>query len=89
MLTIADVHLDMTCGACPEQYDATIGNQVVGYLRLQHGHFTVECPTTGGAYVYEAEPVGDGMFENWEREKYLTAAKEAILKWYLERDGTG
>ena len=40
--------LVLTCGACPEQYDAFDGERQVGYLRLRHGHFTVTCPDVGG-----------------------------------------
>jgi plasmid stability protein len=32
------VRLVRTCFACPEQYDAFIGEEKVGYLRLRHGH---------------------------------------------------
>lgn len=82
-----DIDLYKTCGACPEQYDALgpDGNQV-GYLRLRHGSFTVECPDCGGELVYSARPNGDGVFEDDEREIYLSAAKEAIANYH--RDST-
>lgn len=84
MKTINDIELIMTCGACPEQYDAFIDDEQVGYLRLRHGRFTVEYPDVRGRLVYSVSPEGDGIFEDQEREKYLTAAKEAILKEYLQ-----
>ena len=34
-----EIKLIQTCGACPEQYDAFIGEEQVGYLRLRHGYF--------------------------------------------------
>lgn len=76
-----DVYLKRTCGACPEQYDAFMGNEQVGYLRLRGGSFTVECPDCSGELVYSANPDGDGMFMDYEREGFLEAAIEAIKGW--------
>ena len=36
--------LVMTCECCPEQYDVYKNDEKVGYLRLRHGVFTVDCP---------------------------------------------
>lgn len=79
MLTPDDITLELTCYACPEQYDAydPHGHQI-GYLRLRHGAFTVEMPDVGGRLVYEAEPQGDGRFTDEERPRYLLAAKQAL-----------
>jgi len=74
-----DIKLVRTCVACPEQYDAFMNGQQVGYLRLRHGCFRVECPNYGGETIYEAEPKGDGIFEDYERDFYLEKAKEAIF----------
>lgn len=68
-------------GACPEQYGAFLDGEKVGYLRLRHGGFTVECPDCGGCLVFEASPIGDGAFEDDERDYYLRFAAAAILKW--------
>lgn len=68
-------------GACPEQYDAFLDGEKVGYLRLRHGGFTVECPDCGGCLVYRASPIGDGAFEDYERDYYLKFAAVAILSW--------
>lgn len=78
--TIKGITLKLTCGACPEQYDAYKGSKIVGYLRLRHGSFYVDFPECGGETIYEAEPKGDGMFESEERETYLTKAIDAILE---------
>lgn len=78
--TIKGIELHQTCGACPEQYDAYDGSKQVGYLRLRHGHFTVEVHNmSDSTLVYEAEPEGDGEFMPDEREKYLTKAVDAII----------
>lgn len=39
--TAGDIELRQTCAACPEQYDAYLNGELVGYLRLRHGHFRV------------------------------------------------
>jgi len=83
---IDGVKLELTCGACPEQYDAYIGDEQVGYLRLRHGFFTVECPDCGGERVYEAEPNGDGLFDDIEREFYLREAVSAVKAWKGNQD---
>jgi plasmid stability protein len=80
------VRLVRTCFACPEQYDAFIGEEKVGYLRLRHGHFRVECPDVWGEMVYEASPKGDGIFDDDERVEHLQAAREAIAEWWRERE---
>jgi hypothetical protein len=80
------VKLVRTCTACPEQYDAYIGERKVGYLRLRGGAFTVQCPDCDlfGPYVYAAATIGHGEFAESEREHHLTAAKDAIAKWAAE-----
>lgn len=71
--------LVQTCGACPEQYDVFNGRgQNVGYLRLRHGRFSVDCPF--GNEVYSAHPEGDGIFESNERDHYLRKAVKDIKK---------
>jgi len=72
------IRLEMLCEACPESYDAFFGDRRVGYLRLRHGRFTVECPDSGGKVVLTASPEGDGLFDPDEREKYLSMARTAI-----------
>ena len=77
------VRLEMTCGACPEQYDAYIGGDRVGYLCLRHGYFTVQCPDEVGETVYESETEGyDGLFTLDEREMHLRAAAAAVKAWH-------
>ncbi|QRY51708.1 hypothetical protein [Mycolicibacterium septicum] len=74
-----DIRLERTCFACPEQYDAFVGDTQVGYLRLRHGYFHVEFPDVGGETVYEAYTVGDGIFDDEdERVYHLQRAKAAI-----------
>lgn len=79
-----DIGLRRTCYACPEQYDAIniVTNERIGYLRLRHGHFTVEVPDVWGKLVYESYPKGDGIFETDERIDELTNAILAIVDYY-------
>lgn len=76
--------LELTCGACPEQYDVYDRDtgEKVAYLRLRHGHFRAEWPYDDGNIVYEADTKGDGVFEDDERPihigKALIAVREAI-----------
>ena len=81
MRSIDDIKLVKTCEACPEQYDAFLDGEQIGYLRLRHGFFRVEHPDSGGAVVYTDNPKGDGCFESHEREYYLTRAKQALFAW--------
>jgi hypothetical protein len=75
----AQITLDRTCFACPEQYDARDEHGTkVAYLRLRHGYFTVEMPGPGGREVYSARPAGDGIFGDDERDHYLNAARIVI-----------
>lgn len=86
LLELAEkIELVQTCGACPEQYDAFIDGELVGYLRLRHGYFTVQYPNVSGELVYSAEPKGDGIFEYDEREGYLAAARLAIINKHWEK----
>ena len=78
--------LQNTGYACPEQYDAFIhddgGTRQVGYLRLRHGYFSVECPDCGGELVLEIDHIEpDGRFLDTERRHYLNAATVAIERW--------
>lgn len=75
------LRLIQTCCACPEQYDAFFGDQLVGYFRLRHGFFRAdyvavpERPT-----VYKSGTIGDGQFEDQERHLHLNRASRAILE---------
>lgn len=78
-----DIILIQDCSGCPESYEAHLANSenIVGYLRLRHGCFTVQCPDHGGELVYHAYPKGDGIFDSDERDIYLEIAKQNIACW--------
>lgn len=77
-MEINGYELEMTCGACPEQYDVFKDGNQVGYLRLRHGYFYASVPGPGGKRVYNATPIGDGIFEDHERRHYLEEAVNAM-----------
>lgn len=54
------------------------GGELVGYMRLRHGFFTVDC---GEVNVYCVEPEGDGIFADHERDTYLNNGCHAILQY--------
>jgi hypothetical protein len=85
--------LVQTCGACPEQYDDP--TEMVGYLRLRHGHFRAEHMDQ---VVYESPTRGDGAFDEDERSYHLNQAclalKDALnndveVEYEIERDESG
>jgi hypothetical protein len=78
----------MTCGACPEQYDAYVGGWKVGYLRLRHGHFTCRLWDPTGPVLYEAHTEGDGIFEPEERDLHINAALSALADRLGDRKET-
>jgi hypothetical protein len=71
-------------GSYPEQYDVLLDNKTVGYMRLRHGRFTVECPDVGGKLVYEAYPKGYGEFEDEERSYFLDIALSMVTDFLNE-----
>lgn len=78
----SDIRLEMTCMACPEQYDAFLGDRLVGYIRLRFGVLRVEARHPEDATLYRFEFPGDplkGMFESdQERDHFLNLAKKKI-----------
>jgi hypothetical protein len=87
-MIIDGVKLVLTCGACPEQYDAYLDDRQIGYMRLRHGVFTVDYPDHGGAQVYCTTDLwGDGEFwDAAERKKHLTKAVKALLERHVQAE---
>jgi hypothetical protein len=82
------LELKMTCGACPEQYEVFKDGKQVAYYRLRHGEFMVDYPECGDETIYEAEPSGDGIFDDNERLIYLSKAmRQVLLKLKTVSDG--
>ena len=73
-----EINLVRTSFACPQQYKAYMGQTQVGYLRLRHGYFRVDYPICGGQTIFEANTIGDGVFDRSEEANMLETAKQAI-----------
>src|SRR3954469_24882867 len=83
------ITLVRTSLAMLEQYDAfDASGEQVGYLRLRHGRFRVDFPTNGGQTIFEARPMGDGIFDDDERDVYVQQACDAIVA-RLSREQSG
>lgn len=84
-IMIHGYRLELTCFACPEQYDVFAGDHQVAYFRLRHGQFYAACPDVGGDVVYDVDTDGDGVFDDEERVKHLTNAILAVQEYYINR----
>lgn len=74
------LEIKMTCSAHPEQYDVFKGGKQVAYYRLRHGEFTVDYPDCMAENILQAQPNGDGIFDDDERLNYLTQAMRVVLE---------
>ncbi len=74
---------ELTCFACPEQYDVTDRStgQQVAYFRLRHGRFTVTSPDVEGDLVHQTYPDGDGQFTAEERSGELNRALASLTNF--------
>ena len=82
-----ELNLVQTCSCCPEQYDVFYDGEQVGYMRLRHGTFRVECPGCGGELVFLSTTLvsDSGSFRDEdEREMNMSWAKRAIAGWILD-----
>jgi len=75
-------------GASPEQYEVFKDGALVAYFRLRYGEFTVKCPDAAGEIVFEASPVGDGRFDDNERDEFLNKGLGAVAEWLPRQSGT-
>lgn len=89
-IVIDGCRLFCTSIACPEQYDVFVDatQEKIGYLRLRGGWFRADYPDHGGETVYEANPKGDGIFDDDERQHYLTEAINALKQAHANQTNT-
>lgn len=80
------MELELTCSACPEQYDlySLLDKQIKGYFRVRWSTFTCEFPDVGGELVYESDIDEDGWSGSFnsheQRIEELTKAIKEIIK---------
>ena len=79
------IRLEQTNECVPEQYDAYVGEEAVGYIRIRWGEMWVKCPGPLGELVYHLDECGYGMLTEKERAEHLPRAKEAIQEWVDQR----
>lgn len=82
------LRFELTCGACPEQYDVYKGDLQVGYVRLRWGGLRCDYPDVGGetVYIHDFDDGYKGCFDSdEERDFHLTEISKA-LTGRLERE---
>lgn len=88
-MKINEYDFELTCEACPEQYDVTKDGKQVGYVRLRWGSLGVYYPDCLGNIIYSAS-IGDngfiGCFESDEQREFhlteITKALDNVLQGY-------
>ena len=85
---MANLRLELTCFACPEQYDVYHGDTLVGYIRYRWGHLKCN-PVVDKEYMFENDiffwdsgDQYDGIIPEDKKEKLLEKCKEAICKFH-------
>ena len=81
------LRFELTCGACPEQYDVFKKKRLVAYVRLRWGDLTCRVPDYNGELIYEHhfDDGFKGAFDDdAERDSYLDIIGETINKWLKE-----
>lgn len=77
---------NLTCMACPEQYDVYDGEKYIAYIRLRWGYLAVypnvESDEIIYSYNWEDNPY-KGCFEGSEREHHLPLIAKAIKEYHL------
>lgn len=73
--------LNLTCGACPEQYELLDDDGVViGSFRLRHGTFHARLQPSDEIVYLTRELRSDGIFEGDERREHMIPAINAVLE---------
>jgi hypothetical protein len=90
MMNFNGLRFELTCGACPEQYDVYKDENLVGYVRLRWGRLRCDYPDVGGETIYEYCFEEDDGFKGCfnsdeERDFHLTEISKA-LTGRLERE---
>lgn len=81
---IREYFFELTCIACPEQYDVYIGDLQIAYVRLRGGNLYATHPDVGGRQIYYHHFENDewkGCFDTLEeREFHLTKIADELDK---------
>lgn len=80
------ITLEMTCGACPEAYNAYFRGEYVGSLRLRYGLFSVRDDFNNLLYQDVISDNLVGIFpDDKSRKKFLKIARKRLAR-ELEKD---
>lgn len=86
-MLIRNLTFELTCFACPEQYDVRLENgKQVGYVRLRGGNLSACCPDVGGTVVYRYtfDDQWKGLFDSEEEQAYhLEKIADRIWDWVI------
>ena len=76
-----NIDFELTCHACPEEYDVYIEGKQVAYVRLRWGHLRVDVPDIGGetVYVYNWKDEWKGFFASDEEKEFHLDSIALIL----------
>ena len=93
MITKEDLKLEMTCQACPEQYDVIYNRHPIGYLRYRHGSFSChpyidDDEINWSVLIYHWSNGGemDGILDD-DEQYVIDEALDALCKYYNEGGG--
>lgn len=86
------MNLEMTCGACPEQYElrSLLDMKELAYMRLRWSHFRCDYEGCGGETIYSTQ-IDDtgwsGQFDSEEqRIEHLTNAIRKVIERIRRED---
>ena len=84
---IKGLAFELTCGACPEQYDVWYKGAKVAYVRFRHNQLTVEVPFDGIEVLREKiEDFPDqGVFSSEEQRTFWLEKAAELIKEELRR----
>ena len=82
---IRGLDFQLTCWACPEQYDVFLDEQQVGYVRLRWGCLSARLGNVYGEEIYHHNFTDGylGVFPNSDsREEHLSKIADCIIDRY-------
>lgn len=85
-----NIDFELTCGACPEQYDVYIEGVQHGYVRLRWGGLRCDYPDVGGEtiYQYSFDEGFQGCFDDDEqRDFHLELIAKSIYNRFIGSEG--
>lgn len=90
-----NLRLVCTCGACPEQFDVySDKNELIGYIRFRWGHLQCRPQNQNGidfdtiVYAWSCDDGWVGVIPGDVREEVLENCKQALVKYYTEKQAT-